>query len=262
MQQVNIMVNPWKYVKAEDDGTNPYLYPKTKPAGNTPPIIPPASSSVSSGGYILMPQTNTYALGVHALQEACIAENNPHQPKVVINGREVYRANTFLENILARMTDFNTLANPDGTPRNMEERLKYFNTWLDSCCGVAYQAKTTKLKLGLQCPELICIAKDFVNGFLPVDYANFQGIELDSSSKTFARDGWMALLEGKTDVYTEYLQALKAAKGRDVIPNVWIQKNTNEDQLRAVYVLNLDNNSYANGINGLSNSGRFLRRSP
>ena len=222
----------------------------------------PAASTAFSGRSILMPQVDTYALGVEALRNACVAENNPRQPKVVIDGRELYRPNTFLENIEARITDFNTLTNPDGTPRSMEERLRYFSTWLDSCCGVAYQAKTTKLKLGLQCPQLIGIVKDFADRFLPVDYASFQGIELDSNNKTFARDARMTLLEGKTDVYTEYLQVLKAAKGKEVIPGFWVQQNTGVDQLQAAYVNLLGNYSIANGYNLLNNLGRFLRRSP
>ena len=257
------MVNPWKYVKAEDDGTNPYLHPKTEPAGDTPPVIVPASNPVSSGEYILMPQTSTYALGVDALRQACNQENNQNHPQFVLpDGSRIYRPNTFLENILARMTDFNTLTNPDGTQRSMEERLKYFNTWLDSCCGVVCQAKTTNLQLILRCPQLISLAKDFADGFLPVDYASFQGIKLDSNNKTFARDAWMALLEGRTDVYTEYLSVLKAAKGKKVIPDFWKRQNTAADELRAVYVNNLDNYSNASGSNSLSNGGRFLRRSP
>lgn len=212
---------------------------------------------------ILMPQADTYALGVHALQEACVAENNSHQPIVEIDGRRIYRPNTFFENCLVRMEDFNTLANPDGTPRTMEERLRYFSTWLDSCCGIAYQAKTTKLKLSLVCPQLIGIDTDFAEGPMSVDYANFfHQVELDSSSPNFVRDGWMALLEGDSKVYKKYVSVLKAAKGAEIIPNFWVQQNIAKDQLRAVYVSNLVNFSYAYGNYFLNYSGRFLRRSP
>ncbi len=273
MRQVNIMVNPWKHVKFDPEKakTNPYLnppkaepVPKAKPVQGTPPITTPAVSSPEfTGEYILMPQTRTYALGVHTLQEACVAENNHNQPQYTLpDGSIIYRPNIFLENILARAHDFNTLTNPDGTQRTMEERLRYFNTWLDSSCGIAYQAKTTKLKLSLQCPQLISIDPNFAEAFLPVDYASFQGTELDSSSPNFVRDGWMTLLEGKTDVYNEYLSVLKAAKGTDIIPTFWVQQNTAEDQLRAVYVSGLDDDSLAYGDCSLYSSGRFLRRSP
>ncbi len=253
--------NPWTLVKFVDDGTNPYLYPKAEPVPAAPTIITPTSSGFT-GDYILMPRSNTYALGVEALRQACTQEKNQHQPKVVINGREFYRQNSFFENGLARIIDFNTLTHPDGTPRTMEERLRYFNTWLDSSCGVAYQAKTTKLKLSLVCLQLIGIDKDFAGAFLPVDYANFPGTELDSSSSNFVRDSWMTLLEGDNKVYQEYLAVLKAAKGTDVIPGFWKRQNTATDELRAVCVLNLGINADAYGNNDLNSGVRFLRRSP
>jgi len=223
------------------------------------PATPPSSIAVA-GEYILMSQTSTYALGMHALQEACQKKHNPNQPKITLpNGREVYRSNTFLENILARINDYETLQNPDGSVRTMDQRLTLFNTWLDSCCGIAYKAKTTKLKLNLTCPQLIGIAKDFAGKYLPVDYAHFpHQVELDSSSKTFIRDGWLALLEGKTDVYEHYLAVLKTIKGLDIIPNFGVRKNIAEDELRAVFVNSLDNFSFAIGFNNLFYYGRFL----
>ena len=222
----------------------------------------PVASTAFSGRSILMPQKRTYALGVSFLQEVCVAENNQHQPKVIISGREIYRSNTFLENILARIIDFNTLTNLDGILRSTKDRLRYFNTWLDSCCGIAYQAETTKLKLSLQCPELIRIHSGFAEPFLSVDYASFQGIELNSSSPNFVRDAWMTLLEGKTDVYNEYLSVLKAATGKEITPNFWVQRNTTTDELRAALVNSLSNDSSVDGGNLLYSGGRFLRRSP
>ena len=142
MFSVIIMSNPWKYVKAGSVAGNPYF--------QLDPIPPNNPLPASVGEYILMPQTTTYAFGVHVLQEKCVSENNVHQPKIVVVGRELYRPNTFLENILARMHDYETLKNPDGSDRSLEKRKLLFDTWLDSCCGVAYQAGTTKFKLSLQ----------------------------------------------------------------------------------------------------------------
>ncbi|MBI4980107.1 hypothetical protein HZC30_00950 [Candidatus Woesearchaeota archaeon] len=215
--------------------------------------------------YIQMPQTNTYALGMHALQKACEAEKNPHQPQIALYGRKVYRSNTFLENILARLEDFNTFTNPDGSSRSMDERLRYFNTWLDSCCGVAYKAGLPKLKLKHVCPQLVGISKYFSKGFLPIDYAFFkEDVELDRSSQNFVREGWIDLLEGQEKVYREYLALLKEIKNQEIIPNFWVldQDSLKTDKLRAVNVSNLDSNSIAYGNGNLSNDSRFLRRSP
>ena len=226
-----------------------------------PPSLPGRSSVVSE--YILMPITSTYVLGVHALQEKCVSENNVHQPKIVIAGGELYRPNTFLENILARMDDYETLTNPDGSDRSLEDRKRFFDTWLDSCCGVAYRAGTTKFKLNLQCPELIGIDKGFNGSYLSVNYATFSGVELDSSSPNFVRDGWMTLLEGRTDVYDAYLAMLKSIIGGDVIPKFWLRQNSATDELRAVYVHVLDNDCDAYGSYDLYGGGRFLcRRNP
>jgi len=226
-----------------------------------PPSLPGRSSVVSE--YILMPITSTYVLGVHALQEKCVSENNVHQPKIIVAGREFYRPNTFLENVEARMDDYETLTNPNGSDRSLEDRKRFFNTWLDSCCGVAYRAGTTKFKLNLQCPELIGIDKGFNGSYLSVNYATFSGVELDSSSPTVVRDGWLALLEGKTEVYDAYLAMLKLITGRDIVPNFWLQQNPATDELRAVCVHDLRNDSDAGGDYDLVSVGRFLcRRNP
>ncbi|MBI4980663.1 hypothetical protein HZC30_03860 [Candidatus Woesearchaeota archaeon] len=226
--------------------------------------ISPASSNLITDRYILMPKASTYALGLHTLQEACVAERNQHQPQLILpDQRKVYRANTFLENILARMNDWDTLRDSNGKERTLEDRKRYFTTWLDSSCGVAYNSKSTKLKLNLQCQELMGIAKDFNEAFLSVDYASFAGdVTLDSSSQNFVRDAWLALLEEKTDVYQSYLGVLKAITGRDIIPGFWKGQNTEKDELRAVFVSYLDYVSYAGGGKDLYDVGRFLRRSP
>ena len=238
--------------------------PSKPPKGNPDPDPDPASDNrlISVGNYILMSQTSTYALGLHALQEACQKENNQHHPQITLpDGRKVYRANTFLEDILARMNDWETLTDGNGNTRTEDERKRYFITWLDSCGGIAYKQKTTKLKLQLICPQLMGIAKDHKSAFLSVNYAGFSGQEFDSSAPNFVHDAWLYLLEGRTDVYTDYLKTLKTITGRDVIPGFWKQQNTTTDELRAVFVDNLDIISGANGSSYLDNNGRFLRRS-
>jgi hypothetical protein len=220
-----------------------------------------SSSLISTGNYILMPQANTYALGLHALQQACIAEGDKcQQPQIQLpDGRKVYRANTFLENILARMNDWETLTDSNGNNRTEEERKEYFQTWLDSCGGVAYQARSTRLKLQLICPQLMGIDKEDTSHFLPVNYANFSGQEFDSSHPNFVHDGWLYLLEGRTDVYTDYLKILKTITQIDITPGFWKRKNTSDDELRALYVIDLIIISNVIGNNDLINNGSFLR---
>ena len=103
----------------------PPIVPAPEPAPEPAPQ-PRTVEEPTFGKYILMPQASTYALGLHALQEKCVQENNQHQPQITLpNGKKVYRANTFLENIEARMNDWETEKNPAGSVRTEEERKRF-----------------------------------------------------------------------------------------------------------------------------------------
>ena len=167
--------NPWKYVQIDpaEVARNPYLNPRTPPPPDPAGSRPPAGSSLD-GDYILMPQTNTYALGVDALREAC--KNDPasaHPQFTLPDGSIVYRPLTFRENLEARVKEYETLQHPDGRAKTAEERQALFLKWLDSCTGIAYKANTTKFKVIPECLPLITIDKDNRDHFLAVPYSSF-----------------------------------------------------------------------------------------
>ena len=137
---------------------------------------------LSGAGYALMNQTSTFALGVHALRKAC---DNAHPTFVKEDGSRIYRPLTFEENIRARLDVYNTLHNPDGSERSDDDRLRLFYTWLDSCTGIAYKKGTTLFKMITESENLIRIPKGFNESYLPVDYPQLQGVELDSSQGKF-----------------------------------------------------------------------------
>ena len=124
--------NPWKHVWIDDKvaKTNPYLNPKAPkpiPMPAPAPSDPTPSQSIKSG-IIEMPRTDTYALGVQALQQACIQENNQNHPQFLLpNGSKVYRPFTFKETIEARVNDYESR-------KPALERLTLFNNWKASCC--------------------------------------------------------------------------------------------------------------------------------
>ncbi|MFH1456327.1 MAG: hypothetical protein ABIF40_05260, partial [archaeon] len=122
---------------------------------------------------------NTYALGVHKLRNECKLEDS--HPTFVLDGNRVFRPLTFRETIEARVNDYETLKDRDGNVRSKEDQLKLFKRYLHSCTGVAYKKSTTKFKIIPVCADLIGIDKDFNQHFLPINYANLTGIELDSS---------------------------------------------------------------------------------
>src|SRR3989338_1161565 len=98
------MNNPWKYVLVDPEAarTNPYLNPRTSPAPEPEPEPEPepTATSLKSGKYTEMPRADTYALGVQALHQACVVENNRKHPTFVKpDGNITYRPLTFKETI-------------------------------------------------------------------------------------------------------------------------------------------------------------------
>jgi len=138
--------------------------------------------------YEIMPEQSTYAEGVHALRDSYKRKQKdvPSHLWYEVSPRkilwyEVGRPNivrplTFRENILARVEDFETLKNKDGSTRTMEERLRLFRIWIDSCTGIAYSSHNNDDFMIIPvCKELITIPKDFSNEYLSVNYARLQG---------------------------------------------------------------------------------------
>ena len=198
-----------------------------------------------AGKYILMPEARTYALGVEGLRQA-----------------SVERPFTFKENLQARVE-----ADESGDHQ-------LFDTWLDSCTGIAYKAGTTKFKLIPACAELIGINKDFSHSFLSVEYNTIAGVELDSSTGKYNRlltkaeilkhPAWHVLVEDDKTLlkaYTDIVFKAFASKysSRDELLGFYMRENTPTNELRAVFVHDLDYSSGANGSGSLNGSGRFLR---
>src|SRR3989344_3239209 len=170
-----------------------------------------------AGQLILMPRTSPYTQEVYSLQAACAQEpNSPHQTFTRADGTIVYRPFTFRENLLARVTNFDTLHDASGAERSLADRLRFFNRGLDSCTGVAYEAGTDRMKIISECAPLIAIAPDFSNSFLAVPYASLGGYELDRSQhahstwsekdKVLADPYWLAAVEEDEVLLKEYAE--------------------------------------------------------
>jgi len=239
----------------------------------------------STGEYILMPEARTYALGLQTLQEECIRENNQNQLKFTLpNGQAVYRPNTFKENCLARLHQFNTLASADGFRPTLEQRTEFMQEWNDSSCGIAYPAEernNSNFKLILQSPELISLPEEFSQDFISVDYNQLACTrELDRKAAKYNKpltpaeidthEGWLTLFEGDTNAlrdYREMIGEVLALKYPQHLPPkfmaFWLLNTLKEDQLRAVSVNSIHGYSYALGNGDLTNDGSyFLHRKP
>ena len=254
----------------QDDGRTPTTSPQ--PPGNIP------GSENVSGIYNLV-SGDTYALGVHALREACV--NDPNSAQLLFtkdDGSEIYRPLTFKETIRARVDDFNTSVAENGEERSLDERLKLYAHYIDSCTSIAYKAETTKFKVIPVCKKLITIDSSFNENFLPVDYDTLSGVELDSSNEKYDQSltkqeienhsGWRTALEDDLDLLKEYrnivFEALKDSEGNqpEKAMGFYVMGNTAQAQLRALFVDYLNSNSNAGGSVSLYDSGSFLQVAP
>ena len=128
--------------------------------------------------YESMSQATTYAKGVHVLQDSYKGNDSEVPPQLwyEVDGRKIVRPLTFRENIIAKIDDFETLKNKDGSTRTIDERLGLFDTWLDSCTAVLYSSNNKDDFMIIPvCKELITIPEDFGDEYIQVDYASLQG---------------------------------------------------------------------------------------
>ena len=166
---------------------------------------------------------------------------------------------TFRENIEAKVIAY----------ENGDKSL--LRIWLDSCTGIAYKQKSTQFQIVSPSSELINIPAAFRRSFLPVNYDDIAGIELDSSNGKYNQGltkdevldhpGWLAAVGDKALLKAYHGIIFKEFKKKKAM-GFYVRQNTDEDQLRALFVFNLDSNSYAFGYNNLNYNGSFLRGSP
>lgn len=221
---------------------------------------------IIEGVYTIMPSKSTYALGVDALREACNAESNPAHPQFILDDESmIYRPLTFKENIEARVTDYEN-------NKSTEERTRLFKHWIDSCTGVAYKGNTTNFKIVPTCSELITINKDFNGAGMVIDYDAIEGVEADRSAgkynvhltkdEVLANEGWRAAVEGDLELLKAYRDIVFTELKKNEAMAFCVLDKPAEDQLRALFVLNLNLNSNAGGNYNLISSGSFLHVAP
>ena len=247
--------------------------PKQEPA----PAQPSQPTAALEGSYLLMDQADTYAKGVHTLQKACQKRSDsPHPTFTKPDGSLIYRPLTFKETLQIKVTDYNTLKDEDGNERDLEDRLRFFNHWIDSCTAMAYKGGTTKFKVVPTCEELITIKNSFNETFLPIEYDSIVGVELDTTAgkydealtkkEVMNHPGWLAAVHEDKGLLKEYrnivFDQLKAKYDRDTGMGFYFADVGEDDELRALFVSDLDSDSDADGDSGLSISGSFLLVAP
>lgn len=223
-----------------------------------------------------MPTMDTYALGVEALRESYKNGECKLQPFYTrTDGSRIVRPLTFKENIEARVNDYTTLHNPDGSAKTDDERSRLFNHLLDSCTAIAYKKGTSKFKIIPQSPGLIEIASTFNEYFLPIDYNSIKVAELDSNKgkynslltkkEVICHPAWLAAVEDRA-LLTEYanivFKFLKEKHAKTDGMRFLFSSNTETDVLHALCVYSIYNYTDAFGFDYLEGKGSFLMVAP
>ncbi len=161
---------------------------------------------------------------------------------------------TFKENIKARVIAY----------ENGDTSL--FDTWLDSCTGIATKRKSTLFKIVPRSTDLISIPKNFREPFSRANYDSFHGItELDSTKGKYNQslpeenilnhDGWLNVVEGNAVLLKAYRDIIFHGFKKERAMGFWVKKNTDEDELRALFVFGLNDGSDADGGGNLGGDG-------
>ncbi len=226
--------------------------------------------------YEVMPQQNTHANSVYALRDSYNGKEKevPSQLWYEVNGEKIIRPLMFRENLQARVDDFETLKNENGSTRTIEDRLRLFITWLDSCTGVAYSSQNEDdFMIIPECKELIMMPKDFCDEYVQIDYASLQGKgtqlkrsqakydQLLTESEVMSHPAWIASVEEDITLLCTYTSIVfKHIPHREgKVMGFYLRNQIEKDQLRSLFVDNSDNNSYADGYDNLDNGSAFLR---
>ncbi len=226
--------------------------------------------------YEVMSQQDAYAKGVHALRDSYVGKEAdvPSQLWYEADGQKIIRPLTFRENLQARVDDFETFKNKEGSTRTIEDRLRLFGTWFDSCTAVVYssQNKDDFMIIPL-CKELITIPEDFSDEFIEVDYASLQGkgFVLKRSKAKYDRQltdlevishpAWMAAAQEDVALLCTYTSIVfKHALHREGNGmGFYLRNQIEKDQLRGLFVNYCINYSIASGNHNLSSNSAFLR---
>ncbi len=228
--------------------------------------------------YEVMPQQSKYALGVHALRNSYEGKEAevPSHLWYECDNQKIVRPLTFRENVLARVVDFETLKNKDGSTRTMKKRLRLFNTWLNSCTGIAYSSKAEDdFMIVPVCKELITLPKNFNQSYIQIDYASLQGRgfslkrsqakynELLTESEVISHPGWIASVEEDIHLLCTYTSILFNHLFRtDKAMVSFLKTQIEKDHLRALFVNFSSNFSNANGDYDLGGVISLLRATP
>ena len=212
-------------------------------------------------------RADDYCEGVRKLQN----DSQSSQPNIQTSGGFlVYRPLSIKETIRARVEDYNILKNPDGSKRTKQERLRLFDTYLDTCTGAAFKKESRKFKIMPVCVQLLTNSEDVSE--IPIVYESLDGIELDADKINFNEPlrkdevlnhpGWRALVDDNhlLKTYVDLFSKLN--------PNLWgflsfeliYELSDMKNELSSVYIHNMKEASHVQAGSDLSEEVCFVLR--
>ncbi len=163
-------------------------------------------------------RADRYGLGIKALQQAYVKGECPDQHLIILpTGKKVVRPNTFAENLVAIVEDFETLYDIQGNVRTIENRKHFFGIELSSCSSIIYR-DSGRIKISPISLDLIMLPSKFYQQFLYTNYNSVQGEEINfypekwkwntglSRTEFLNHRGWRAAV-GSTKEGDEILKA-------------------------------------------------------
>ena len=216
----------------------------------------------------------TYSKAAEALDKAArefYSQNRQmpiaHPIFVKRDGSLVFRPLTFRENLQKKIDDFETLKNPDGSEKSMDERFRLFRVCLSSCTGIAYKANSAKFKIIPLCEQLVTIPKYFRKSSIFINYSGIKGIKLDSKNGKYCQrlarkevlkhSGWNIAVEEDRGLLEVYSKIVFDALNEKAM-GFYLSNRTSLDKLWPLVIDLGDILSCANGANHL-NIGTTLR---
>ena len=237
------------------------------------PEVPSSSSVFVRGRYDII-ETPTYGQSMGVLRKDYAAGRIPNHPVYQApNGSKVVRALSMKETALARMNNYETLKDANGSTRNDEERLALFETWSFTSTGIAYQKKSAKCKIIPVSENLVTIAEDYNQEFIPIEYNKINGAEIDTSTgkhnhylalnEVLENAGWIESFEQDKKSLSDYANlTFKLLNNPEQAMGFWTIQTPDKAHLRVLALYGLVNDSHAFGYISFNDNARFVRVNP
>ncbi len=217
----------------------------------------------------------TYGQAMGVLRQDYAADRIPNHPTYQMpNGAKAIRALTMKETALAKMNNYETLKDTNGSTRSDEERIALFKTWSFTSTGIAYKKKSAKCKIMPVSENLATIAEDYKQEYIPIEYSNMNGAEIDTSTGKYNQHltlnevlknaGWIESFEQDQKTLSDYANlTFKLLNNPEQAMGFWIIPNPDENHLRALALGSLvADGGGADGNLTLNSNARFVRVNP